>query len=182
MSLRSLSIARSHAIIGNATNALALIQRSCKLCAESASKLPESTSTAEGPLNVDVAPDAVKSLQKLLDGELQRHRAIVHIDNLRRSEIETAAGASTVPLIERLHEYPAGGVDLKNIVEFPPKMALIPMKPILLDVAWNYIQYPGKAPPASAANAAGKAESANAPAQQQQQQQQKRGWFGFGRA
>ena len=178
MSLRSLSIARSHAIIGNAINALALIQNSCKLCAESASKLPESTSTTEAPLNVDVAPDAVKSLQKLLDGELQRHRAIVHIENLQRTEIENAADASTVPLIERLHEYPAGGVDLKTIVEFPPKMALIPMKPILLDVAWNYIQYPGKAPPVSAANAASKADSAKEP----EQQQQKRGWFGFGRS
>lgn len=82
-------------------------------------------------------------------------------------------------MVERLHQYPAGGVDLTNIVEFPPKKALIPVKPIFLDVAWNYIAYPGKTP-ASAAVAVETStpavETTGEPAKPQ-----KKGWFGFGR-
>jgi signal recognition particle subunit SRP68 len=78
-----------------------------------------------------------------------------------------------------LHEYPVGGVDLTNIVEFPPKLALIPVKPIFLDVAWNYIDYPGREREAP--------KPAQAPAQEEGRQEEpqqatKRGWFGFGRS
>lgn len=115
-------------------------------------------------------------LGNLLEGELQRHRAIVHIDNLRKEErahLAHLAGAEA-PLVERMDEFPIQGVDLKNIVEFPPKMALIPVKPIFLDVAWNYIDYPGKT--RQQAPAAAAAADTREPAQQQ-----KKGWFGFGR-
>lgn len=112
----------------------------------------------------------------MLGGELQRHRAIVHIDNLRKETKETISSATAIPIAERLHEYPAGGVDLSNIVEFPPKMALIPVKPIFLDVAWNYIDYPGKTPQAPEP-----AKTAQVPATETEKQPAKRGWFGFGR-
>lgn len=82
------------------------------------------------------------------------------------------------PLVERLHDYPASGVDLDNVVEFPPKMALIPVKPIFLDVAWNYIEYPGKAPAVTEATKSavpGVATESEKPAA-------KKGWFGFGRS
>lgn len=169
-----MSIARSHAIIGNVTNALALINHSLGLSEEAASELPNAGNRPTGPLHVDVGKDDIDFLTNLLTGELQRHRAIVHIDNLRK---ESKEEAGKLPLVERLHEYPVGGVDLSNIVEFPPKLALIPVKPIFLDVAWNYINYPGKAPQA--------AEPANAAASSQEpekQQPAKRGWFGFGRS
>lgn len=97
------------------------------------------------------------------------------MDNLRKEEQEKST-AAPAPLVERLHQYPAGGVDLNNIVEFPPKKALIPVKPIFLDVAWNYISYPGKTPAAAAAGGAPAVEAVSQPAQPQ-----KRGWFGFGR-
>lgn len=128
-------------------------------------------------LNVEVSSDAAQFLSKLLDGELQRHRAIVHIDNLRKEGKEDAPRANKLSLVERLNEYPAGGVDLNHVVEFPPELALIPMKPIFLDVAWNYIDYPNRHASAQepAQQTAGK-EAAN-----QEPQQTKRGWFGFGR-
>ncbi|PNY27374.1 Signal recognition particle subunit SRP68, partial [Tolypocladium capitatum] len=175
-SLKCLSIARSHAIMGSVANALALIDRSVKLCGDSTSKLPRSRDGASAfPLNVEVAPEAVDSLGQLLNGELQRHRAIVHIDNLRKGGKDGAGnGATEVPLIERLHDYPAHGVDLDNLVEFPPKMGLIPMKPIFLDVAWNYIDYPGRTSPGTPPATAGELAEEPAP-------QPKRGWFGFGR-
>lgn len=116
----------------------------------------------------------MSALANLLNGELQRHRAIVHIDNLRKTESDEAGKAPRIPLLERLQDYPSDGVDLSNLVEFPPKLALVPMKPIFLDVAWNYIDYPGKT--AAAATPAAAPEPAKEPAPQA-----KRGWFGFGR-
>lgn len=81
---------------------------------------------------------------------------------------------ASVPLIDRLGEYPAAGVDLGNIVEYPPKLPFVPAKPIFLDVAWNYIEYPGRRIKEVERNAEREAgEEAPAP--------QKRGWFGFGR-
>jgi signal recognition particle subunit SRP68 len=133
---------------------------------------------SQGPVNVDVGTDSVDLLIKLLNGELQRHRAIVHIDNLRTQSKEQAGEPAKIPLVEQLHEYPVSGIDLSNIVEFPPKLALIPVKPIFLDVAWNYIQYPGRttSSPAQEPSTSGKAEPAGEPPKQQ-----KKGWFGFGR-
>lgn len=175
-----MAIARSHAIIGNVTNALGLISHSFELSKAAAADLEESSADSSAPLNIDVQPAAFEFLQTLLNGELQRHRAIVHIDNLRKAEHDAAAssGVAKPPLVERLNEYPSAGVDLANIVEFPPKLALVPVKPIFLDVAWNYIDYPGKADEASQP-----AKSADASTEQEEQpkQQAKKGWFGFGR-
>ncbi|EGX91166.1 signal recognition particle, putative [Cordyceps militaris CM01] len=177
--LKALSIARSHAIIGNVANALALIQHAFERCELATKLLPDAPAGAPGaPPNIEVSSDDVKRLLNLVQGELRRHQAIVHVDNLRKEELAKST-AAPAPLVERLHQYPAGGVDLSNVVEFPPKKALIPVKPIFLDVAWNYISYPGKTPVAAKTTPAAAAEEtakAGEPAQQQ-----KRGWFGFGR-
>ncbi|KPM34537.1 hypothetical protein AK830_g12036 [Neonectria ditissima] len=145
--LKALSVARSHAIIGKCANTLGLIHHAFGLCGESLSKVPKSdeASTKGGPLSLNVEHEAVEFLHKLLDGERQRYRAIVHIDELRTDKKEDAEDDVKRPLVETLQDYPINGVELANIVEYPPKMALIPMKPIFLDVAWNYIEYPGKA-------------------------------------
>ena len=79
-------------------------------------------------------------------------------------------------MIERMDDYPAGAADLSNLVTYPPKLRPVPVKPIFLDLAWNYIEYPGKASqpardvPVAAENTGGQ----KAPA--------KKGWFGFGRS
>lgn len=87
-----------------------------------------------------------------------------------------------MPTAERLHEYPAEGVDLKNVIQFPPKMALIPMKPIFLDVAWDYIDYDSKAQGGkTAAPAPTPAAAKGQPVEEQKQAPAKKGWFGFGR-
>lgn len=177
---RSLAVARSHAIIGNVSNALALINHSLQLSQASASQLPTTnSSTDDGLLNVEVTQRDGAFLNKLLTGELQRHRAIVHIDNLRKQSEDGEPKAAKAPLIERLNEYPLGGVDLGNIVQFPPKVAAIPVKPIFLDVAWNYIdyEYAGKEP-----STPEPAQAAAPEAQEPQQSTGRKGWFGFGRS
>lgn len=116
----------------------------------------------------------------MLNGELQRHRALVELSDIRSKSIITA---SSLPLIERLNTYPSEGVDLTKLVTYPPRLEPIPVKPLFFDVAWNYIQYPGHAAEAShetvhVAAAAGDEE----PEQMgMSQQQQKKGWFGFRR-
>lgn len=82
-----------------------------------------------------------------------------------------------MPLIDRLGEYPSGGVDLENIVQYPPQLPYVPVKPIFLDVAWNYIEYPGRRTKGVEGNQEER-EEAEGPAPAQQ----KRGWFGFGRS
>lgn len=77
-----------------------------------------------------------------------------------------------VPLVNRLREYPAEGVDLENMVDYPPRIQPIPVNPLFFDVAWNYIDYPGNLP-AATSKLEGEPTSTPEP--------KKRGWFGFGR-
>lgn len=87
--------------------------------------------------------------------------------------------AATVPVVERLHEYPVKGIDLGNLVTYPPKLQPIPVKPLFLDVAWNYIEYPGqseiKRPTPQVPVSANRTDEAP------EEKPTKRGWFGFGR-
>lgn len=129
-------------------------------------------SSESSPQNIEIRQNDIQFLHKLLKGELQRCRAIVEIDNLRQKAANTTSSNVRAPLVQRLFEYPAEGVDLENLVDYPPKVEPIPVKPLFFDVAWNYINYPGKAPAAAP-------ESEQKPTEPAQPQ--KRGWFGFGR-
>jgi signal recognition particle subunit SRP68 len=63
------------------------------------------------------------------------------------------------------------GADLENLVDYPPQLQLIPVKPLFFDVAWNYIDYAGKTPAAVAESDTGSTQTP---------EPKKRGWFGFG--
>lgn len=200
VALKSLAIARSHTLAGNAANALALVKFAHDQVAEAASGLTkadsESSLTKDSPLrSIHVSADDVSFLQNLLQAELQRARALVDIEKQQPSA-GAAAKAGALALSETLGEYPQGGaVDLENIVAYPPRIQAVPVKPIFLDIAWNYIDYPSKpsgiAGVASAVGAAvsvAKSEISQqaAPASSstpppEQEQPAKRGWFGFKR-
>ncbi|KXJ92384.1 hypothetical protein Micbo1qcDRAFT_162652 [Microdochium bolleyi] len=173
--LKSLSVARSHSLIDQSLNALVLTKHAFDQGQQAASVLASNAATPSktAPLDIEIRKDDISFLQDLLRGEVQRARAIVEIDNLRNKSGSKAV--TTTPLVEKLAEYPAGGVDLENLVSYPPKIEPIPVKPLFFDVAWNYIDYPGKAEaaPAKVAPAPAQAAAQSAPAQ-------KKGWFGFG--
>ncbi|KAL7919205.1 hypothetical protein ACQKWADRAFT_302018 [Trichoderma austrokoningii] len=174
IALKHLAVARSHALIGNSANALALINRALGFSFKAVAKLPSTEAPSdELPLSLDISPASAKFLEQVIDGELQRHRAIVHVDNVRKTQAQMDEYKSHAPLVERLHEYPIGGANLDNVVQFPPSLEVMPVKPIFLDVAWNYIHYPQKEARASS--------SAPAAAAADDKPAQKRGWFGFGR-
>ncbi|KAL7628087.1 signal recognition particle subunit srp68 [Parahypoxylon ruwenzoriense] len=172
--LKCLSIARSHSLTNQSLNALVLTKHAFDECQQSATFFSkhDTSSSESSPRNIEIRRTDIQFLYELLRGELQRCRAIVEIDNLRAKATNTTPPGARVPLVQRLFEYPAEGVDLEHLVDYPPKVEPIPAKPLFFDVAWNYIDYPGKEP-------------AFAPEPEQKTTQptqpQKRGWFGFGR-
>lgn len=89
------------------------------------------------------------------------------------------------PLIGQLANYPSSGqVNLENIVVYPPKLEAIPVKPIFLDVAWNYIDYPEKVVGEKKQEAKVEQklqQSAEEAQEEEEEKPKKRGWFGFGR-
>lgn len=183
----------------------------------------------ESLLTLEIRRETAKAVHNLLQGELTRQHALVELSD----QLSSGQSKSSDPipsLIENLDHYPlnhggthtntnssgsgsgstgssnnspAATVNLNNLVIYPPQLEPVPVKPLFLDVAWNYIDYPGRArrttpsvpsganaPPSAAAAAAGTTKD-----KQQQQQQQstakkdeeakakegKRGWFSFGR-
>lgn len=78
-------------------------------------------------------------------------------------------------------------MDLERIVEYPPRLEVVPVKPLFLDVAWNYIGYPDKSAAAGGqqqkqGEVKGQEKQAQGGgAEQEAAKPQKRGWFGFGR-
>ena len=44
------------------------------------------------------------------------------------------------PLLSRLHQFPRpSSIDLTNLVEYPPKLVPVPVKPFFFDIAYSYI-------------------------------------------
>lgn len=94
-------------------------------------------------------------------------------------------------MIERLHEYPSSDshVDLTRLVTYPPKMEPVPVKPLFLDVAFNYIDYPRGSNKGGLATGSGASAGMDADVTMQDTQAaaetkkeaKKGGWFGFGR-
>jgi signal recognition particle subunit SRP68 len=129
------------------------------------------------PPNISVSSDEAQFLKDLLDGEVQRYRALVELANLSGTS-KNDAGANAQPLVERLNQYPAKGVNLENLVTYPPKLEPVPVKPLFFDAAWNYIDYPGR----KLENVAENGVKEPTPVKgAEQTAQQKKGWFGFGR-
>ncbi|OJJ47716.1 hypothetical protein ASPZODRAFT_131274 [Penicilliopsis zonata CBS 506.65] len=171
--LRCLAIGRSHGLLAKSKQALALHSKALELVSL-ASTSSQTDADTQGPPRLDISRRQIQALETALRSLVAHYRGLVTIENLSAAE---TADSGTQPLIERLSEYAGDGVDLAHLVPYPPQMQPIPVKPLFLDVAWNYIDYPR--------------EQHAAPQQQQQQQQAepeaeekkggRRGWFGFGR-
>ena len=179
--LRALAIARSYSVAGNTTNALALTKHAFELCQEAGPVLSAESVSKSTPPNIVVTQDDAKALYLLLSGELQQSHALVEISNLRKANGTSTEKQSSKSLAEHLAVYPVAGVDLENIVTYPPRIEPVPVKPLFLDVAWNYIDYPDKQAQQARPAAAAAAKPADKAAPEAEVKPQKRGWFGFGR-
>ncbi|OJD25150.1 hypothetical protein ACJ73_03480 [Blastomyces percursus] len=194
-SLRCLAIGRAHSFLTNPKNALALFSRALDLAC---SALPPNTTHSQqqqqqqqqpdqSPPRLDVSSPQITALRTHLQSLVWQYHGIVEIERISSQPDNSAPSSLQLPpMIERLDEYPASDshVDLTRLVTYPPKMEPIPVKPLFLDVAFNYIDYPGKPKRGLAAGADagadgditmqdGQASEAKKPA--------KKGWFGFGR-
>ncbi|KAH8659142.1 signal recognition particle protein [Tricladium varicosporioides] len=178
--LKCLTIARSHALLSNPKNALALLTRASEKCNVAHKYLSSSTDTSNGtPPNLSISPSEVQFLKDLLEGEVQRHRALVELFNLNSGPDQAQENVATRPLVEQLHEYPSKVVNLSNLVTYPPKLEPVPVKPLFFDAAWNYIEYPGREVEKLTENIPEVVAPLNK--RVEQTAQQKKGWFGFGR-
>lgn len=180
--LKCINISYSHSLLDNHINALALLKRAQDLLSESP-VASSAKSTADSPPTLDVLLATANNAKAHTDGLVARLHALVEIQSLELNSAKAAEKhlVSAAPVASRLHEYPTPGtqVDLKNLVAYPPKIEPVPVKPIFLDVAFNYIDYPGRAATQVVQQAAKPA--ANASEEKDAQPAQKKGWFGFGR-
>ncbi|KAK0746667.1 hypothetical protein B0T18DRAFT_369229 [Schizothecium vesticola] len=174
--LKCLALARSHSIAGAILPALALTQHALSATAAALPVLPTPLSSSPAPRNIHVHRPDVERLHALLTGELQRSRALYDIFSTTPTKTTATQKA---PLVARLAE--GGAVDLERIVEYPPRLEVVPVKPLFLDVAWNYIGYPDKAAGAKREGEIKGQQGQGGGAEQEAAKPQKRGWFGFGR-
>lgn len=175
---RCLSIGRSHAVVSKPKNALALIARALHLSSRSLTQTSSTKSSSKGTLpNLDISYEQAKELNELLQGMELQYRALVELADLSVS-IKTKQNTSA-PLVEVLTEYPSRGVQYDNLVNYPPKLKPVPVKPLFLDVAWNYIDYPGRVKTATPDIP----KTAQEPVTEKgdNRKEGKKGWFGFGR-
>lgn len=175
-SLKSLAIGRSHAVNGHIVNALALFAKANEL-----SQQASASSSSSGSIpRLDVSGQQLEALQKHLSSLTLQYQALADLQK-HSSSVSTQSKQYAAPLIERLHlnQYD-DQVDLNNIVNYPPKLQPVPMKPLFFDLAWEYIQYPNQGQSiveSAVKTVVHEVEKVVKP----EESAKKKGWFGFGR-
>ncbi|KAL6704254.1 signal recognition particle subunit srp68 [Coniothyrium glycines] len=178
--LKCLNLSHSYAFLSNPKQALALCNRALSLATQAASAPKPSLSTSAKAAKSEVSGEQAQKLRDSLENLNSHYRGVVALSQLfASSDTASKTGLSNAaPVVERLNEYPSSGsVDLKNLVTWPPKLKPVPVKPLFLDVAWNYVEYPGRV----AQVAEAEAEKPQVEEQKAERAQAKKGWFSFGR-
>jgi signal recognition particle subunit SRP68 len=172
---RCLNIAYSHALLSSPRNALALLIRAESLSERATESLSSPSTPSNTPTKLDIPISALKFLYSRIQSLILHNRALVELHNHNENSRIAAKKhqSSAAPVVEMLDRYPPSGeVDLKKLVDWPPKLKPVPVKPLFFDTAWNYIEYPGR-------------ETESAAAREDKDQEEKpakKGWFGFGRS
>ncbi|KAI8941833.1 hypothetical protein NX059_003033 [Plenodomus lindquistii] len=179
--LKCLNLSHSYAFLNTPKQALALCNRALTLSTHAASASRSSSPAATSATKLQVSQEQAQTLQNNLENLNSHYRGVVALSQLTASSATAnkAGLSNAAPVVERLNEYPASGsVELKNLVTWPPKLKPVPVKPLFLDVAWNYVEYPGRAPAVQEPE-----PQAAAPVEEQKAErpQPKKGWFSFGR-
>ncbi|KAF2279167.1 uncharacterized protein EI97DRAFT_371101 [Westerdykella ornata] len=179
--LKCLNLSRSHAFLSSPREALALAHRAFSLSSQALSAPKSAPSSTGSVRRLSVSEEQAQRLNKTLEGLTTHYRGLVALSQLSGgSEVrEKEHKADAVPVVERVNDYPASGtVDLNNLVTWPPRLKPVPVKPLFFDVAFNYIEYPGRA--ASAVEPE-EEKGEEEPERVVEQKPAKKGWFGFGR-
>lgn len=171
--LKCVSIGRSHAINDSAVNALALFSRAHDMILVAAKHESGATSSSLAP-KLEVSSQQVVTASTHISQLVARFRGLVELQNVS-SDGSNVKAEWKAPMVERLSQFEED-IDLTNLVNYPPKLQPIPVKPLFFDLAWNYIQYPG-----SKAALNGSAAKSAAVDTAEAKKEEKKGWFGFGR-
>ena len=159
---------------------MALFSRAQVLSAEAVEliKGPQRGQSSTAP-KLEVSKDQLTSLNIYLKNLVLQYRGLAELQRLSsKQDPDSQKARSTAPPIAmNLDHYPEYDVDLANLVNYPPKIEPIPVKPLFFDLAWNYIDYPGRAPNLSNGVEADQTVGSKA----EEKKETKRGWFGFGR-
>ena len=174
--LRCLAIARCLSHLDRPSEALALVFQAhmyAAKCTRSASGSPEESHRGKPP-GPGVTEVQILQLNQLLQETLTAHRGGVALKYLR-APCSSPSDSGSQELVRQLDVFPAQGVDLKKLVEIPPKISPVAVKPIFLDLAYNHLHYPNhiECTPQTASTVADQSR--------QGRKEIKRGWFGFGR-
>ena len=178
--LKCLNLSHSYAFLNTPKQALALCNRAVSLSAQAVSAPPSTSRSSLKAPRLEVSEEQAQTLKSTLENLNCHYRGVVALPQLfASSEKASKAGlTNAAPVVERLNEYPSSGsVDLKNLVTWPPKLKPVPVKPLFLDVAWNYVEYPGRAPVVQQLEP----ETPQAEETKPERPQAKKGWFSFGR-
>jgi signal recognition particle subunit SRP68 len=135
--LRTSSIAASHVLLNNLRNALALYARASQYITSALPHLPSAPSDPSHA-GLTVPPASAQEIQQLLTGQVARYRALVEME-----QMAAKAGEQQGTLLDRLNEWPEKVDFQKGIVQWPLRVQPVPVKPVFLDIAWNFIEYPG---------------------------------------
>lgn len=177
--LKCLNISHSHALLSAPDRALALSNRALSLAAQAVSAPQAAAPPASEPLKLTTTTAQATTLSHHLQNLTSHYRGLVSLSLLAATASKAAPG-STAPLAESLHVYPPSGtVDLANLVTWPPRLTPVPVKPLFFDVAWNYIEYPGRTAPAAVVDE--KVEAMDGVEKTGEEKPAKKGWGFFGR-
>ena len=181
--LKCLAIGRSHAINGHTTNALSLYARASALIDTAANSLPSSPASSSSAPKLNVSSKDISTAQAHLFALVTQYRALSDLQSLSTTSTKSTTNDTKLfkrPFAETLHlnQY-HDTVDLSNLVNYPPKLQPIPVKPLFFDLAWNYIQYPGRERDVGVA--ANGTRATDGSANVEEKPAAKKGWFGFGR-
>ena len=108
---------------------------------------------------------------------MNQYRGLVELKNITEAERKANKALTKPPVVERLQEWD-NDLDLANIVQYPTKTRPVPVKPLFFDIAWNYIDYPGRT---LVAGVNGVATEEEPEPVAEPRKETKRSWFGFGR-
>lgn len=145
---RQLYSTEAYAAAGKTTQAFVLFSLTRRLAAE----------VLEANARLVVPVEGLASRAELLVVKAESRAAFLHASALleqQRQEESLRAGVASLALkqdkaaggggtlLERLGEFDCGDAkDGHRLVEFPPSYAAAPCKPILFDLAFNYIEFP----------------------------------------
>lgn len=180
--LKCLAIGHSHAIHGSIPNALALYARALDLLKSASTRLTTQQQTNSFP-KLDVLASQTNHAIKEASTLVMQYRGLADLKLLSSSTRASNKDQQVKrPFIETLPlEQFDDNVDLTNLVNYPPKLQPVPVKPLFFDLAWNYIQYPGHEKEANGAPPPASVSTPVAAEKKEAEKPKGKGWFGFGR-